>query len=200
MALPLATVQSVARALPNERLYNLPDGLTAETLRAAREGDPTAFAKLVHAYYPRCLRFARSFLNSPEDAEECVQDAFVRVHKAFRRYEDRERFNAWLFRILANRCRSARRRARQVLVNLAQLRRMTSTSTATRDPLSLGDDFCRGLAALPRDQREAFLLRHVEGFTYEEISAISGVSVMAVRMRVSRAGQCLRAAVTEGCA
>ena len=75
-------------------------------VHAARAGDVRAFAELVDAYYARCLRFALHMLASRNDAEEAVQDAFVRVYKALPKYEEREAFEPWLFRILANRCRS----------------------------------------------------------------------------------------------
>ena len=187
-----------SRALPNEQLLDSPDGLPAETLCAARHGNSVAFAQLVRAYYPRCLRFARHFLATREDAEECVQDMFVRVHQALRRYEERERFNSWLFRILANRCRTARNRARRLLqLHRANRHRITSTSAAPVDGFVLGDELSRVLSELPRDQREAFLLRHLEGFTYEQIADIAGIAVTAARMRVSRASSRLRDAVTD---
>lgn len=184
------------RALPNERPLDLPDELLAQTLRAACEGDPAAFAQLVRAYYPRCLRFARYFLASREDAEECVQDAFMRVYQALHRYEERERFDAWLFRILANRCRTARNRARWRLLQRVAFDRVTSTSTGLADGFVVRDEMLRALAELPSDQREAFLLRHVDGFTYEQIAAITAVAVTAARMRVSRA--CLRLRMVLG--
>src|ERR1700737_2225675 len=82
-------------------------------LQEARGGDVRAFAELVDMYYPRCLRFALHMLTSRSDAEEAVQDAFVRVHRALPRYREEEAFEPWLFRILANRCRTAGAKARR---------------------------------------------------------------------------------------
>ena len=73
-------------------------------VHAARSGDVRAFAELVDTYYARCLRFALHMLASRDDAEEAVQDTFIRVYRALRTYEEREAFEPWLFRILANRC------------------------------------------------------------------------------------------------
>ena len=186
------------RAVPAERPVEVPVSVSRETLRSARAGDPVAFAQLVRTYYPRCLRFAQHLLSSREDAEECVQDTFVRVHRALHRYEERERFDAWLFRILANRCRTARRRvARWRLFHSADLERVTPTSTARVDGFVARDEIRHALAELTEEQREAFLLRHVEGLSYEEIAAIAGIAVTAVRMRVSRACGRLRDAITE---
>lgn len=186
------------RALPNERSLDAPAGISHETIRSARNGDPVAFAQLVRTYYPRCLRFAQHLLSSREDAEECVQDAFVRVHRALHRYEERERFDAWLFRILANRCRTARRRvARWQLFHSADLDHVTPASTARVDGFVARDEIWRALTSLTDEQREAFLLRHVEGLTYEDIAAVAGIAVTAVRMRVSRACARLRETIIE---
>jgi RNA polymerase sigma-70 factor, ECF subfamily len=189
---------SLLRAVPNERHAEIALGVTRETLRAARDGDAAAFARVVETYYARCLRFAQHLLSSREDAEECVQDTFVRVHRALHRYEERERFDAWLFRILANRCRTARRRvARWRLFHSADLDRVTPTSTARVDGFLARDEIGRALDVLTDEQREAFLLRHVEGLSYEEIGAVTGIAVTAVRMRVSRACARLRDAISE---
>ena len=82
-------------------------------IRAAQAGDVRAFAELVDLYYARCLRFALHMLSNQGDAEEAVQDTFVRVYRALPSYVERESFEPWLFRILANRCRSAGSRERR---------------------------------------------------------------------------------------
>jgi RNA polymerase sigma-70 factor (ECF subfamily) len=61
----------------------------------------------VEAYHPRCLRFARAMLRNTDDAEDMVQEAFVRMYRALPRYEERQRFESWLFQILGNCCRTA---------------------------------------------------------------------------------------------
>ena len=77
-----------------------------ELVRAARAGDVRAFEVLVTRYHARALRFALNMGLVPEDAEEVVQDSFVRVYRALPRFRDGAAFEPWLFRILANRCRS----------------------------------------------------------------------------------------------
>lgn len=194
---------SLLRAVPQDRPsasapVDAQATLSREALRRARAGDPVAFAQLVRTYYPRCLRFAQHLLSNREDAEECVQDTFVRVHRALHRYEERERFDAWLFRILANRCRTARRRVtRWSMFHSSDLDRVTPTSTARVDGFVARDEIWHALNALTEEQRESFLLRHVEGLSYEEIAAVAGIAVTAVRMRVSRACARLRDAITE---
>ncbi len=163
----------------------------------AKHGDEQAFIRIVEFYYPRCLRFARNMLGSDQDAEEAVQDTFVRVHDSFSRFREDARFDPWLFRILANRCRTtmARNRRHSSFIEYGDI---PQTATAEHE---IGADWAEEvngvLESLPADQREAFLLRHVEDLSYEDISAMTGVRLSALRMRVKRACDTLRARLGE---
>ena len=81
--------------------------LDATTISRAKLGDIDAFTAIVEAYYARCLRFARAMLRNTDDAEDMVQETFVRLYRALPRYEERQRFESWLFQILGNCCRTA---------------------------------------------------------------------------------------------
>lgn len=159
----------------------------------AKGGDEHAFLEIVEFYYPRCLRFARNMLGNDQDAEEAVQDAFVRVHDSFPRFREDVRFDPWLFRILANRCRTlmARTRRHHALIEYGDL--PLSASAPEED---FGADWAEEvrmvLESLPPEQKEAFLLRHVEDLSYEDIAAVTGVGLSALRMRVKRACDTLR--------
>src|SRR5918911_4385052 len=83
------------------------DETDAAIIKRVVSGDVEAYAILVDRYYDRCARFAQHMLGDREDAEEAVQDAFVRAYRSLGRYEDRQRFGAWLLHILVNRCRPA---------------------------------------------------------------------------------------------
>lgn len=168
-------------------------------IQRAKEGDVAAFTALVNFYYPRCLRFAQLMLHSPEDAEEAVQDAFVRAHGALARYREEERFDAWLFRILANRCRTAqvRRRNREKLLVLGDVALERASTAPTDDASAWREEIVNALDMLPAEQREAFLLRHVEGMGYEDIAAATGVGLSALKMRVKRAVDFLRERLKE---
>ena len=175
------------------------DGGTRSLLvHAARSGDVRAFASLVDAYYARCLRFALHMLSSRSDAEEAVQDTFVRVYRALPRYEEREAFEPWLFRILANRCRSAgaRERRHAEVVEYGEVPERT-VSSGHDDAIAWREEIGIALATLPVEQREAFLMRHVEDLTYEDMSVATGAGVSALKMRVKRACDALRARLTE---
>ena len=166
----------------------------------AKRGDLGAFAELVRHYYPRCLRFARSMLHDEQDAEEAVQDAWVRVHRALPRYEEQERFDSWLFRILANRCRTRSGRLgrdAQVMVHDHPGVELAVAATQGDEREAWREEIRYALAKLPVPQREAFLLHHVEGFSYEEIAQLTGLGVSALKMRVKRAVEQLRERLQE---
>jgi RNA polymerase sigma-70 factor (ECF subfamily) len=173
-------------------------GALAVLIRAARDGDVRAFAELVDRYYARCLRFAMHMLASRPDAEEAVQDTFLRVHKALPRYEEREAFEPWLFRILANRCRTtgARNKRRAEVVEYGEVPERGVRATHD-EAIAWREEIGVALAALPDEQREAFLLRHVEDLSYEDMSEATGAGVSALKMRVKRACDFLRVRLTE---
>ena len=87
----------------------------AADVQRVLSGDVDAYAKLVDRYYDRCARFAIRMLGNRDDAEDALQSTFLRAYRALGRYQERDRFSAWLYRILVNQCRSiaARRSHRE---------------------------------------------------------------------------------------
>ncbi|HET6681776.1 MAG TPA: RNA polymerase sigma factor [Gemmatimonadaceae bacterium] len=167
-------------------------------VQRAKRGDTSAFAALVEHYYARCLRFALHMVGNREDAEEAVQDAFVRVHGALPRYDERDRFEPWLFRILANRCRTLLgRELRTARVLVFGEPAQEPSAAPDVEHSMLRQELMDALDQLPTAQREAFLLHHVEGLEYDQISAITGAGVSALKMRVKRATDVLRVKFAE---
>ena len=171
----------------------------AALVRRVLDGDSDAYTILVDRYYDRYARFAVHMLGNREDAEEALQDAFLRAYKALPRYEERERFAAWLFRLLVNRCRTAavRRRRREQVFIASEVAIMGASVRPDVDDTAWREEISRALAALPAEQREAFLLKHVEDLSYEEMSEITGVGISALKMRVKRACARLRELLQE---
>ena len=159
-------------------------------------GDVDAYGIIVDRYSGRFARFATRMLGSREDAEEALQDSFLRAYRALGAYRDRERFASWFYRILVNRCRS----------RLAQRRRQRAVAEPIADhdgPTGVEGGAAREqadwiLSRLPADQRELFLLRYVEDLSYEDMAAITGVGVSALKMRVKRGLEQLRQLLREG--
>jgi len=161
-------------------------------------GDVEAYARLVDRHYARCARIAHRILGNREDAEEAVQDAFLRAFRALEDYEDRERFTAWLARILVNQCRSmlARTRRREA-VFLDVDPRALDFAVAGIEAMGPWPELEHALAMLPVEQREAIVLKYADDLTYEEMARITGAGESALKMRVQRAFARLRALLQE---
>ena len=171
---------------------NRPD---PELVEAVLKGHIDAYGILVRRYQNAYFRFATRMLGSRDDADDALQSAFIRAYRALRTCRDPERFGAWLYQIVVNECRTlaARRDQRE--------RRLV------RDDETIGsigpedqnhgsaemEEIQRALQQLEDDHREAFLLKHVEELSYEEMSELTGASVSALKMRVLRARERLRA-------
>src|SRR5438876_7891892 len=141
----------------------------AALVRRVRAGDAAAYADLVARYRDRLGRYALHMLGNREDAEEALQDAFVRAYRSLARCDDPERFGAWLYGILVNRCRTrgarAARRARRFASDPTGLE---TAPLAGPDGRTEWDDMVRwALARLPSESREAYLLKHVEALETE---------------------------------
>ncbi len=175
--------------------------LAPDVLRRAREGDRTGFAQLVELYYPRALRFARAMLGDPRDAEEAVQDTFVRVFDNLGRFRGDEAFDPWFFRILGNRCRTlaGKRKRHHALIDYTPILPETvSDSNITVPDEAFVRRVYAALADLPAEQREAFLLRHVNDLDYDEMTTVTGARGSTLRMRVKRAVDALRVRLSDG--
>lgn len=162
-------------------------------------GDVEAFAVLVARYRDRYARYAYHMLGNREDAEEALQDAFTRAYRSLARCEDPERFGAWLFRILVNRCRTAgARRGRRARTFVADESAMLEAAEEhPADRRAWREEIDRALQRLRSEQREAFLLKYVEEMGYDEMSRLTGVGVSALKMRVMRACDRLRELLSE---
>ena len=162
-------------------------------------GNAEAFRELVDRYRDQYARYALHMLGNREDAEEALQDAFTRAYRSLARCEDPERFGAWLFRILVNRCRTAGtrrgRRARTFVTDDAAL--LGASEEHPEDRAAWREEIDRALQQLRSEQREAFLLKYVEELGYDEMSRMTGVGVSALKMRVMRACERLRDLLSE---
>jgi RNA polymerase sigma-70 factor (ECF subfamily) len=162
-------------------------------------GNVEAYARLVARYRDRLARYATRMLGNREDAEEVVQDTFVRAYRSLQRCDDPERFGSWLFTILVNRCRTAgarqSRRARTIVADEARVLDASEDHPAERS--AWREEIERALDRLDADQREAFLLKHVEDLSYEEMAEVTGAGVSALKMRVKRACGRLRSLLQE---
>jgi RNA polymerase sigma-70 factor (ECF subfamily) len=172
----------------------------AAIVRRVLTGDTEAFGGLVERHYDRCVRLALHIVGNREDAEDAVQDTFLRAYRYLSGYQERERFAAWLYRILVNQCRSALARRRRVEAPLPDWERAPVDVDAEQpvEREAMREELARALALLPPEQREAVVLKFGEDLTYDEMAAITGTGISALKMRVKRACERLRSLLLEG--
>jgi RNA polymerase sigma-70 factor (ECF subfamily) len=162
-------------------------------------GDVEAYTELVTRYRARFGRYALHMLGNREDAEEVLQDAFVRAYRSLDRCEDPTRFGAWFFSILANRCRTAgvRRARRRAMFVHDEVALHNAAEEHPAEGRARREEIRRALALLRPEHREAFLMKYVEDMGYDEMAGLTGVGVSALKMRVKRACDRLRQLLTE---
>ena len=173
----------------------------AELVRRVRAGETAAYGGLVSRYRDRLGRYARHMIGNREDAEEALQDAFVRGYRSLACCDDPARFGAWLYGILVNRCRTTGARAarwRRLFVHdEAALNGHHASRPDAAERTEFEDAVEHALARLSAEHREAFLLKHVEDLEYEQIAQLTGAGVSALKMRVKRAREQLQGLLRE---
>jgi RNA polymerase sigma-70 factor (ECF subfamily) len=166
-------------------------------VRRVLSGEAHAYARLVERYRDRLGRYAVRMLGDPADAEYAVQETFVRAFRSRAKCRP-DGFGSWVFGILVNRCRTqAARRARRERVVVASEEAVARAVVECTDAQEWRQTIAWALVQLPTDQREAFLLKHVEDLSYEEMQSLTGTRVPALKMRVFRAREELRRLLTE---
>jgi len=169
---------------------------TDETLfKRGQAGNREAFAVLVDRYQRRAFAVATRLMGSRADAEDAVQQAFLRLYASRASYDPRWRLNTWFYRILANSCVDGLRRARPTCsVDDLQL---STADTPERALIRREQDALlqAGLAAVPVEARIVLTLYYGEGRTYREIAAIRGTAVNTVKTHLRRGRAALRKAL-----
>ena len=165
-----------------------------ELVAAVLGGDLDAFTRLVSRYRDRHMRFAVRILGDRFDADDALQSAWLRAFRRLGQCEDPRRFGTWLYSIVANECRSVAfrrvRRERRIVNDQAALEAAYGADVIERRLVR--EEIERALAELDVDQREAFVMKHVEQLSYEEMAEITGAGESALKMRVKRACERLR--------
>ena len=180
------------------RLRAETDAGDGDIVRAVLAGDRERYAELVDRYRDRYARYAARMLGSTDAAEDAVQDAFVRAFDQLAQCEDPNKFVGWFFLILRNRCFAEQRRTRTT----APLEAADGVATQERaDEVAETAERRRALQHalldLTPEQREVFVLKHVEGLSYQEIAERLSTSVPSLKMRMHRAYDRLREQLRE---
>lgn len=175
---------------PGERPHALSDADLVERVLGGRR---EAYSELVLRYQDQLYRQAQGMGIGHDCALDLVQDALVRGFSELHQCREPGRFRVWIFRILRNRCLDYLKdiRRRTVPVDTLPLTDDCDDPGAGVERRQLAGRLRRALDALPVEQREAFLLKHLEGLTYPEMAEIAGQSESAMKMRVHRAREAL---------
>lgn len=140
-------------------------------------------------------RVAMSYLNNSEDAQDAVQDTFARYISAAPSLEGEEQERAWLIRVTVNRSLDLlRQRKRRSYIPLEEAGELIDRPDGREDWHAL----MQTLSRVPEKHRSAIVLHHLEGFSVESTAKLLGISVSAVKMRLSRGREGLRELLQEG--
>jgi RNA polymerase sigma-70 factor (ECF subfamily) len=166
---------------------------------ACRSGDLRAYERLYSLHGARMKNFARNILGSSTDAEDAVQDTFLKVQRSIASFRGQSSFVTWTFRILVNTCYDARRsRLRKKEVTSTDDSSQADVAAPRPEPRAavahpaLRLALERALAKLTRHQRDVFLLYEVEGFRHAEISSMLEISETASKNTLFQAKKNLR--------
>src|SRR5512144_708836 len=174
-------------------------------VHAAREGDIGAFEELVKRYDRNVFRIANHITQNREDAEDVVQDAFLKAYQNLGQFQGQSKFYTWLVRIAVNEAlMRLRRRRPERMVSLdedvkteedSMPREIADWSPNPEQQYTQGelkDILSRTIQGLPASFRTVFVLRDVEGLSTEETADALGLSIPAVKSRLLRARLQLR--------
>jgi RNA polymerase sigma-70 factor (ECF subfamily) len=177
----------------------------AAALARAKAGDKDGFRLLVERHSRSVFRLAYRLTGNEQDAEDVVQETFLRAYKQLQHFESRASFGTWLYRIAANYSldliRSRKRHQTEQPAGDGESDPMLSIAAPEPGPdrvaygAQVEKRVAAALAALSEQERTAFVLRHFEGFSIEEISGTLGVGASAAKHSVFRAVQKLRKAL-----
>ncbi|HTR78210.1 MAG TPA: sigma-70 family RNA polymerase sigma factor [Gemmatimonadaceae bacterium] len=179
----------------------LHDADDASVVESFLGGEHRAFEELVHRYQTRLLNFIYRTIGDRERAEDLVQEVFIRVHRHIQRFDRSKKFSTWIYTIASNLSKNElRNRSRNPLV---LFQTMKNGWEEEERPLQFEDTSARPdelyhrrhlrelveetVARLPEHHREVFVLRELEGKSYEDIAAITNCNLGTVKSRLNRA-------------
>lgn len=185
-------------AAVREQLHALDD---SDLVTAFLGGEERAFQTLVERYQTRLLNFVYRTIGDRERSEDLVQEVFIRVYRHLHRFDRAKKFSTWVYTIASNLAKNElRNRSRNPLVFFQTIKKNWQDDDRPlqfEDSGSRPDDMYRkrhlrelveqSVAQLPEHHRQVFILRELEGKSYEEIAEITGCNLGTVKSRLNRA-------------
>ncbi len=176
---------------------NTRDGFS---LAALQIGDKAEFARVVDTYYEMIYRLAIRMLNNPQDAEDVLQETFIKAYRNFKNFDGRSSVSTWLYRIATNEALMFLRRHRPDTTSIDDTR---ENDEGLERPTYIVDWCClpeeelmsaeaqahldEAVESLPPNLRVVFILRDIHGLSTRETAEVLNLSEMAVKTRLSRA-------------
>jgi len=180
------------------------------SLEALRAGDRAEFARLVEAYSGIVYRVAIKMLNNPQDAEDVLQETFIKAFRHLGKFDGRSNLSTWLYRIATNEALMSLRRQKQTFVSIDE---PLGSEDYDSEPMEIVDWCClpedelmstearshldKAVETLPPSLRVVFILRDIEGLSTRETGEVLDLSETAVKTRLSRARLRLREQLTS---
>lgn len=175
------------------------------SLDALRSGDRAEFARLVEANYEMIYRLASRMVNDPQDAEDILQETFLKAYRHLNSFDGRSSLSTWLYRIATNEALMFLRRKRLDTVSIDET---VDTPEGEVEPVQIVDWCCipenelmsseakvyldQAVGKLAPNLRVVFVLRDIQGLNTQEVSQVLDLSETAVKTRLSRARMQLR--------
>lgn len=190
-----------ANAVPAQSAPHRAQLTDSQVVAAHLAGDPLAFEELVGRYQRRLLNFVYRTIGDRERAEDLVQEVFIRVHRHMHRFDQSKKFSTWIYTIASNLAKNElRNRSRNPLVLFQTIKKNWEADHRPlqfEDHRNRPDDLYRKrhlrnlvewtVSLLPEHHRVVFVLRELEGKTYEEIAEITSCNLGTVKSRLNRA-------------
>ena len=169
-----------------------------QLMQAVAAGDPDAFHEIILRHQQVAWNTAYRFLRDPMEAEDIVQETFLRILEAAPRYQPTAKFRTYLYRILTRLCMDHARKKRPLVVD--SIADIAHSAPGPLEDLILDEreaEVHTHLDALAPNQRAAIILKHFEGLSYAEISQVMGITQKAVERLLSRARSTLQSRLSH---
>jgi RNA polymerase sigma-70 factor, ECF subfamily len=166
----------------------------ADAIRRCREGEGEAFQQLVHRYQRRALAHARALTGNDADAADAAQSAFLDAFRHLRRFDETREFYPWFYVLLRNRCFKQRVRSQDRASGNEHIEAAAAPGLDSPEELY---DLRTALDGLPSDDRELIVLKHLDGWTYDEIAERLDIPRGTVMSRLFHARQRLKALMSR---
>jgi RNA polymerase sigma-70 factor (ECF subfamily) len=162
------------------------------TIYACQRGDQNAFRRIYEAYNQKIYRLIYRYCHDPEESLDLTQEVFVRIYTKIADFRSECSLETWIYQIAINTVTSAMRKSKSHEPLDHHCADIEGQADIHIEMQELGQHIERSISTLPESLRMAFILAVIEGLPYVEVGKILGISVEAVRMRVSRARHLLR--------